>query len=1248
MTTKYYYPNRVGNSTDLSLGMQFWKVPKGVTQIFFNMQGGSGQDYGANTGGGPAFVQGTLTVTPGEVLGFTVGWPGGRGTFGGTGLNAPGSPPAFGGGGAGGDSVNNNGGSGGGGATDIRRGPGYGLTDRVAVAAGGGCAGAYTSGNGGVGGLLTASGGNCASVNGGQGGTQIAGGTAGAFGVNGALGIGGDGCHNTGAGSGGFVPYGGGGGGGGYYGGGGGGNDAGTGNNEGGGGGGSSWVNTSLVSGASSLVSTKINATDIFGFLIIQYDIIPNITPQFPVSNQTILLSSPYTFKALYFDRDNNNHSATNFRYRAVGAATWNTTNNVNTTSLASGSVISWTLTATLTAGTAYEWQVQCKDTGGFLTDWSPSSYFIPSNTPASQPSRGTGGIELEVWDRLTQTFISNVPTRLNPTYTEELGAGAGSFSLFLDDPLLKTYPTLIQFRNVVRVKVNGSYIGFWVMLKLTPTIISTDEYVGRAVIVSGMGGKGAWLPDAAVYPETNPAIDQALVLYGDGNGNSPKSRAFGFNSFDIGSWHNDVLWTTAINQSLAGSTTPWNQPSGTGNPWTALSGWPDSNAQWLGYRNTRSSLGQGGETSYFRRSFVLDEGGDLQFWFAADDVFIAYLDGEQIATNNNWTVTKVSDIIYVAAGDHVLAIELYNGLANISQANPTGFVCVVYRPFNPTQGRNAAVQLFESTTNPVAGWSAYGTPGTTPGWSNGDILKTLVQEAQKRGVTSFSQYITLGFDEYVDSYGFPWPIYGNQWKFTVGAGYDEVVASLEAVDCDVWIDANFILQAAPKRGFDRTILYPSDTYDQVVLRDNPSYYFPMATTSGTVPTDGFGNTTGWHDTAGTTVNMYVYDPAHQTYTYAAALGSPAVLTGMVIPGSPGNGAIFTGLEIDTGIDGFGLEFWTRSISGSPGTEFQVSLGQQVGGSTIYFTLRDDLDWTTSTYVTTRQRVDLELPGIQIGSTIFDSQQSAILEANHNGTQWVITGYDDGFTTRVALYRNSVLMMTASTGNSGMKDSLLQFAVGNAFSGDTHVNLPIGEVSAYPYEMTPDMILRHFKAGIALFNPVTQPVRFSPAVNASESDSALEFRGKTSLIAASSTQSQEISASVDTGFGRIEGFYNGSNGKFNDIRRVAQASIDNLLNDSTSANTTVTGFDQTPWRDYGVGDQIMAPGDSFAIDAPLVSRRVVSISLAEDPNTRRPIYALEFDTLNQSNDQRLARWINRITPSGSLGGLIPDPLTGNS
>lgn len=194
-------------------GEQYWTVPECVSSINIELFGASG---GGLLGGSGAAINGTINVTPGQILQINVG---------GQGENTSGG---FNGGGDGASaSSNSDNAFGGGGASDIRISP-YQLNDRIVVASGGGgMGGGDTDANGGQGGCVSGLSGTSPFGVGGEGATQNGVGQGGPpwipsgnYGSAGQQNIGGEGasdpCYNVGPG---------GGGGGGFFGGGGGGSD---------------------------------------------------------------------------------------------------------------------------------------------------------------------------------------------------------------------------------------------------------------------------------------------------------------------------------------------------------------------------------------------------------------------------------------------------------------------------------------------------------------------------------------------------------------------------------------------------------------------------------------------------------------------------------------------------------------------------------------------------------------------------------------------------------------------------------------------------------------------------------------------------------------------------------------------------------------------------------------------------------------------------------------------------------------
>jgi trimeric autotransporter adhesin len=197
--------------------VQTYTVPAGISSIAADVSGAQGGNFSspAASGGLGGRAQGTIAVTPGQILQIYVGQQAGSSSCGSGSVGGGNS-----GGGAQGGNANpfGCGGSGGGGSSDVRTvaGSSFAALDSRLLVGGGGGGAAWSCGgeSGGTGGGLTGGNGiNCGSYNlsscGGPG-TQTAGGAAGSGASAGGVGFGGNGGTNYSSG-----------GGGGYYGGGG-------------------------------------------------------------------------------------------------------------------------------------------------------------------------------------------------------------------------------------------------------------------------------------------------------------------------------------------------------------------------------------------------------------------------------------------------------------------------------------------------------------------------------------------------------------------------------------------------------------------------------------------------------------------------------------------------------------------------------------------------------------------------------------------------------------------------------------------------------------------------------------------------------------------------------------------------------------------------------------------------------------------------------------------------------------------
>jgi hypothetical protein len=171
-------------------------------------------------------------------------------------------------------------------------------------------------------------------------------------------------------------------------------------------------------------------------------------------------------------------------------------------------------------------------------------------------------GLEVEIYQHdAPQTLISVVPLRWSPSFLDELhGPGGGSFTISMNDSRLEEYPDLLDYRNVVKVKVNGEYVGAFLIQKKAADFVGEGEYSEAVWKVSGESLR-TWLHDATVLP------------YAGLKSKSADSRNFNF-AAERGDWFKASEWKSDVRvqqHNLDPNSGPFK---------TAPANWPD--AQWL------------------------------------------------------------------------------------------------------------------------------------------------------------------------------------------------------------------------------------------------------------------------------------------------------------------------------------------------------------------------------------------------------------------------------------------------------------------------------------------------------------------------------------------------------------------------------------------------------------------------------------------------------------------------------------------
>lgn len=393
-------------------------------------------------------------------------------------------------------------------------------------------------------------------------------------------------------------------------------------------------------------------------------------------------------------------------------------------------------------------------------------------------------GLELTVYPHNDPfTPLDVIPNYRELKCLDELGGpGGGSFLISRHDAKFLETPTLIHARNVYKIRVDGKVVGGFLGRAKNSDYINREERSGETWEVSGEGLRG-WFHDAVVEP------------FGGIRKDSQSSRVFSFAS-ERGHWYVEADWVAPVviqDHQLD----PNEDPFG-----TAPADWPDApGAKWVwGVDNDDIDPAPAG-MNYFRHEFDIEEvdgAGRFSVFAAAKDQFEVFVDGQNViqsTEDDGWTRTWRADFS-LNPGHHVLAIRVL-----ASGAGKAGLIAALFRAGDASLGTSAELLTVTNTTD----WVVNSYPDPAPGWTPGEIMLTLLAEADSRGVR-FPGFLTPTFTEDEDSTGLPWPR-SLDWAFDIGAEYSDVVAQLEEAVCDVWIDSdNLELHMYVERGVHRDV----------------------------------------------------------------------------------------------------------------------------------------------------------------------------------------------------------------------------------------------------------------------------------------------------------------------------------------------------------------------------------------------------------------------------------------------------------
>lgn len=389
-------------------------------------------------------------------------------------------------------------------------------------------------------------------------------------------------------------------------------------------------------------------------------------------------------------------------------------------------------------------------------------------------------GLELTVYSYEDPfTPLDVIPERTQLKCLDEIGGpGGGSFRIFRNDPKLTETPNLIEYENIFKVSLDGRVVGAFIKGAETTDFLNQNERSGEYIESSGEGLR-AWFHGATVQP------------YGGLRSDSADARVFSFAS-EQGSWYIPADWVTpTVIQD-------YNMDPNPGPFGTAPADWPDAPAaKWIwGEANNGTTDPATEGLNYFRYEFDVSglTGADnFSVFVSAKDQFQVFMDGQQIIEakeDDAYSKTWRADF-QLTNGHHILAVKVLS-----KGTGASAMIAALFKAGDATAGTEAELLTVSNTT----GWKVNAYPDPAPGWSPGEIMLTLLEEAEARGIR-FPTYLSPTFTATHDSDGAEWPRQLD-WSFDIGTEYIDVIEKLEELVCDVWINpANYELNMYAERG---------------------------------------------------------------------------------------------------------------------------------------------------------------------------------------------------------------------------------------------------------------------------------------------------------------------------------------------------------------------------------------------------------------------------------------------------------------
>lgn len=777
-----------------------------------------------------------------------------------------------------------------------------------------------------------------------------------------------------------------------------------------------------------------------------------------------------------------------------------------------------------------------------------------------------TDHLELHVYSKNDPNkHLEVLNGRVEPQVMEELrGNGGGSFKISLTDPKVLADPTLLDYRNFYRFKVGDRVIGSFIGKKKKTEVVGPDA-ANELYVISGAGPR-TWLEDGIVFPQ------------GGLKATSATSRSFNFSS-QIGNWYVPTDWKNVSN--VAGlyskdtawtETRPQNFPRIPGAKWI----WGDVGA---GYVMPKGK-------NFFRGTFTAPTQGDYTLYLAGDDRFTIYIDGEKIAgtsATSDGFMSAYQTTLELRAGEHVIGVEVEN-LGGFG-----GMVAAMYKGSSPEEDDNPdsnseyLKSLLWATGRDNAMWKVLPYPAKTPGWTPGEVMLTLMDEAKARGVKTIGWYAP-SFTATHDTRGVPWQTM-EDWTFGVGNTLLQVLERMEELFVDGWVHNDTLaFNLAEARGNDRSGYgFSTSTIVTNAFR-NPEGMHSWQTGAGVGPS-GFRVFSSTGD-----ISVVSWDRTNWNSRRNARITRKAGLMriGFEAPWATAGRSVATRFRVRSSVA------TTVNVYAEPNA---------TTGTTGRLLLASNVSIPAAT------SVDLKYTFTSPAAAPNESWDSYIVVEATTGTAG--TTFDIGDPVVVLDSTDTTMpFWSGSTPNNGLRTYSWAGAENNSES-----RMATGVVNRGALV---------FEKGKNLQSAVIDGV--------GDIKNHLIVRTEESWF-------EKAGGSIED-YGRVESMLNTSLNVELSKKVADEVFRQKSTPEEAATYTLVESEGHVPFVDFFLGDWVLAPDSTNK----LVRRRVVSLS-AEETDAGGILHGVEFDTVYQDFDARVRRFMER--EGGSLGGSFANATSGS-